>query len=226
MLRRTQAFAPSFLDKLAPMAFRQQDYPLADETTWVAEIKFDGYRGLAEIGPQGIALRTKNGADCTAWFPEVVNGLTHTRSLRGTVLDGEFAVLDDIGRSDFDALHARARRRCWYEGADPVTFCAFDILVHEGSSVVDLPLLERKRLLEAVLAPVTSQPGASTLFVKHMCSRDVANPVSWLYQQAVSLRLEGVVAKRANSLYRPGTRTSQWLKFKRPGAVPAERFAR
>lgn len=109
---------------------------------WIYEIKFDGYRTVAGFGKgQEVQLRTKRGASCTRWYPEVAEVLA---SVPGGphVIDGEATVLDDIGRSDFNPLHQRALRRCWYKDFDQVTLCAFDILVHDGREVMDLPLLQ------------------------------------------------------------------------------------
>ena len=138
------------------------------------------------------------------------------------VVDGEMCILDEVGRSDFDALHDRARRRKLSPGDRLVTFCVFDLLVYEGRSVMALPLIERKAMLAALLSPAPS----NILYARHITSADVENPISWLYAHALELKLEGVVGKRATSPYRPGERSPDWFKLKRPGAVPPERFHR
>lgn len=74
-----------------------------------------------------VRLKSRNGANATTWFPELVDSLAELPP--GYVMDGEASVLDDIGRSDFERLHARARRKGWYRGADPVAYCVFDLLV-------------------------------------------------------------------------------------------------
>lgn len=126
--------------------------PFSDPA-WVYEIKFDGFRMLGEFGNGRVELRTRNGADCTAWFPEIV------RALQGYtggphIVDGEVCVLDDIGRSDFNRLQDRARRRRWVTGCDAVSYCMFDILVHAGKDVTKLPLLKWKTRLVRVFTPV------------------------------------------------------------------------
>jgi bifunctional non-homologous end joining protein LigD len=182
---------------------------------WLYEIKFDGYRCLARAGGASVQLRTKNGTDCTAWYPEVSLALD---KLPGGphVLDGEACVLDDLGRSNFSRLHARAAHRSWYPGCDPVTFCVFDLLFHEGRSIMGLPLMERKARLVRLLAGV-----AGVLVVGDMPAE------ADLFGQAVEpLLLEGFVAKRRASIYTPGVRSPDWLKIKRAGAVPPQRFRR
>jgi bifunctional non-homologous end joining protein LigD len=183
---------------------------------WLYELKFDGYRLMAEFGAGACALKSRNGADATRWFPELVAGLEEV-SGGPYIVDGEVCVLDDLGRSDFNRLQARARRKRWYEGADPVVYCVFDLLLDRFQDLTALPLLERKRRLDKVLTP---RP-ANVLFVQHVDSGGKA-----LFGHATQLGLEGIVAKRADSTYRPGGRSRDWVKVKRPGAIPAERFKR
>jgi bifunctional non-homologous end joining protein LigD len=122
-----------------------------------------------------------------------------------------------FGRSDFDRLQARARTRTRKPGADPVAFCAFDLLVHDGVDIMALPWEQRQKRLKSLL---WRHPPPAVLYVSGV------DDGFWLYEQALALQLEGVVAKRRNSPYRPGERTFDWLKVKRPGAVPAQRFKR
>ena len=187
---------------------------------WAYEIKFDGYRLLAEFGQGKCELMTRNGAKATAWFPEITRPLSLMTAFPGGpyVVDGEVCVLDDMGRSDFDRLHARAKRRSWYGGCDPVVFCVFDLLVDRGNDITTTPYLERKARLHRLFDP--TPPGV--LVVGHFEAHGQA-----LYDGAVlPLALEGLVAKRADGPYSPGIRSSEWVKVKRPGAVPAERFKR
>lgn len=174
---------------------------------WLYEIKFDGYRCLARAGAaEPVELRTKSGADCTKWYPEAAETLAR---LPGGphVIDGEICVLDDLGRSDFNALQERSARRRWYQGCRPVTFCAFDLLFEDGRSVMGLSLVERKARLGRLLARV------GDVLVVGDLPADAA-----LFGQAVEpLQLEGFVAKRRASVYTPGMRSPDWLKIKRKG---------
>jgi bifunctional non-homologous end joining protein LigD len=175
---------------------------------WVFEIKYDGYRCLARAGGgQPVELRTKSGVDCTRWFPEVAMLL---EKLPGGphVIDGEACVLDDIGRSDFECLQQRARRRRWYAGCDPVTFCAFDLLYLDGRSVMARPLLERKAMQQQLLAPLKG------LLV---IVGELPAEAAFFDQAVIGAKLEGFVAKRRDSIYTPGVRSRDWLKIKRPG---------
>lgn len=209
------------LDQLSPMLLDERKRAPDNEGDYVAEIKYDGYRVLGQFGGGACMLRTRNGADCSTWFAEVRHELAQLHGGH-TVVDGEICVLDDIGRSDFDALHSRARRRRWQERDAAVTYCVFDLLVQDGRSVMALPLIERKALLAELLTPAPPH----VLYVSHVDASMVARPITWLYEQALALKLEGVVGKLASSAYVPGARTPDWFKFKRPGAVPPKRFIR
>ena len=97
------------LDPLCPMLLTERK-TIPREGDWLYEIKYDGYRVLASTGSTA-RLKSRGGIDATAWFPEVAAAVADMPS--GSVLDGEVCVLDDLGRSNFDRLHARARRKGW-----------------------------------------------------------------------------------------------------------------
>lgn len=201
---------------LEPMLLSQTRRPF-DDDAFFFEFKYDGFRALVAVDGDSVAIKTRRGADATSWFPELAHGL---RELPGGphILDGEICVLDAQGRSDFMRLQARASRRGWREGADPVVFCAFDLLMLNGKDCRERPLVERKKALSQLLA---GKP-ASILFVDGLVGQGTA-----FYAHAVQWMLEGVVAKRlANSYHSGEPRTGDWLKIKRPGAVPPERFRR
>lgn len=85
---------------------------------WAFELKNDGYRMLAEFGQGRVDMRTRGGHDCAAWFPDVAEALARFKG-GPYIVDGEVCVMDDFGRSDFDRLQDRARRRCYYPDCDP-----------------------------------------------------------------------------------------------------------
>jgi bifunctional non-homologous end joining protein LigD len=127
-------------------------------------------------------------------------------------------VLDEWGRSDFNRLQDRAKRRKWYAGCDPAVFCAFDLLALDGGSLIALPVESRKAKLEQLLTPAP----ASVLYVGHF---DAAHGKE-LFDHATELKLEGLVAKRLGSVYVPGERSADWVKCKVPGAIKPDRFRR
>jgi len=158
-------------------------------------------------------LRSRNGANATEWFPELRKSLAAVKG-GPYIVDGEVCVLDVVGRSDFDALQERARQRKWFEGAKPVTYCVFDLLAVGSRDLSSLPLIDRKEALVENLSPVPR----FVLLVGHF-----EEHVEGLFHEAVhQLELEGLVAKRADSVYRPGTRSTEWVKVKRKGAIPSD----
>ena len=197
------------------MLLDERPIPPFAEPGWTYELKFDGYRLIAGVESGEVKLATKSGADATKWFPEVVQGLA---TIQGGphVLDGEVCVLDELGRSDFNRLQDRARRRRFVPGGDSVVFCVFDLLAHDGKALISKPLEWRKARLQELLTP----PPASVLYVSHID----ADQGRQLFEHAKELKLEGLVAKRLGSTYKPGERSPDWVKVKRKGAVTAERF--
>ncbi|MGY8527586.1 ATP-dependent DNA ligase [Paracidovorax citrulli] len=179
---------------------------------WHYEIKYDGYRMLASTAVP--ALRTRGGADATRWFPEILLAIG-TLPQGDFVLDGEVCILDTHGRSDFDALHDRARRRGWRPGDREAVYCVFDLLSDGGEDIRHHPIEQRK----ARLAELIGDRDRGLLYVDHMDDGAV------LFQFALAAQLEGITAKRARSAY-AGGRSADWLKIKRPGAIPPGRFHR
>jgi bifunctional non-homologous end joining protein LigD len=198
-----------------PMLLSESKVTPLDKPGWIYEVKYDGYRIVAGVVDGVVQLRSRGGADYTRAFPEIVEALA---SLPGGphIFDGEAVVLDENGRSDFNRFQDRARRRTRRPGDDPVVFAAFDLLAHDGHAVIGAPVEERKALLRGLLPQALD----AVHYVEHF---DAEHGRS-LYRQAVTLGLEGLVAKRLGSLYRPGERSPEWVKAKVPGAVPPERF--
>jgi ATP-dependent DNA ligase len=198
-----------------PMLARESLHPPFSDPDWIYEIKHDGYRCLAAVDPgvlddpARVRLRTKGRANCTAWFPEIARGLA---CIPGGphIIDGEAAVIGEHGVSDFNALQERARKRRWYKGAPQVTFCAFDLLMQDGQDLTQEPLTERKARLEQLLA-CSQNPDVLVVGMLPAEERVFHAMV------AAGLKIEGLVAKRKDSTYRPGQRTDDWVKIKRPG---------
>ncbi|WP_258874508.1 ATP-dependent DNA ligase [Cupriavidus taiwanensis] len=145
---------------------------------WHFEIKYDGYRLLATTG-DAPRLKSRNGANATTWFPELVESLAALPA--GYILDGEVCVLDAIGKSDFERLHKRAKRKGWYRGADAVAYCVFDLLVGKKKDLRNQPIERRKAALQKLLA----SPPPGMLYVADV------DDGTWLYGQALRLGLEG-----------------------------------
>jgi len=178
-----------------------------DHPDWIYEFKFDGYRFLALKDGDRIVLQTRNGHDWTASFPDIARALARLPYDR-LIVDGEITVHDDVGLPSFQRLQKRARLK---RAPDihraalelPATYYLFDLLSAGPYDVRPLPLVERKRLLRMIV------PASGVLrFSDHVAEHGTA-----LFGQVESLGLEGIIAKRADSVYRAG-RSSAWQKVR------------
>jgi len=191
---------------IEPMLAETSSQPFTDPA-WLFELKYDGYRFLAGREEGGVQLRTRNGRDATAVFPEVVRALRALPFDR-FVVDGEIVVHDDAGLPSFQRLQKRARlsRAIDIRNAAvelPATLYVFDLLAFDGLDVRPLALVERKRLLRMLL------PATGPLrFSDHIEGEGEA-----LYVQVEQLGLEGIIAKKAASPYRGG-RSPDWQKVR------------
>jgi bifunctional non-homologous end joining protein LigD len=174
---------------------------------WLFEIKYDGVRILAARDGDTVSLYGRAGQDFTGRYPEVVTAL---RALPATrfVLDGEVIALDEGGRPSFQRLQNRMHLTAPTDverarGTVPVSAVFFDALTLEGRDLRSLPLTERKALLALTV------PARGVIrYGDHVAERGEA-----FYEAAAEQRLEGIVAKRAESRY-TGGRTREWLKIK------------
>ena len=188
-----------------PMLTTLVDGPF-DDPKWLFELKWDGYRAIAEVDAGGVVLTSRRGNDLTPQFREMEDLVHAFRSLP-VVVDGELCVLDDKGRPDFQALQSREKpetRGRTRRSPSPVTFVVFDVLYADGRDVRDLPLEERKELLEKLIVP------------KHgvMFSKHVVGAGEKLFAQAERNGLEGIIGKVRSSPYRSGVRSREWVKIK------------
>jgi bifunctional non-homologous end joining protein LigD len=168
---------------------------------WIFEIKFDGYRMLARCdGSAKPRLYTRNGNDWSSKMPVLIDELAALK-LKGTWLDGEVVVLGADGMPDFNALQNAFDDKRTRE----IRYFVFDVPFFEGHDLRAAPLIERRALLEAFIA----QHGSEHL---HFSAAFDADPVH-LMRSAERLKLEGVLAKRADAPY-VSRRTDTWLKLK------------
>lgn len=196
-----------FDDKSAsPMLIAEMQEPF-DSADYIYELKLDGERCLAYLDKNGITLQNKRKLLLNPRFPEMssINKSVKTRC----ILDGEITVLVD-GKPDFSRVQRRALMSNQFKiqlAADkyPASFTAFDILYYKDRPVIDLPLMERKALLQKVIKSENDRLAIS---------RYIEEQGKALYAAAAKQGLEGAVAKRKDSLYQPGKRTKDWIKFK------------
>ena len=165
---------------------------------WVFEPKWDGFRALVRVEGGEATLTSRNGNDLTGRFAEVAKAAAKAVRTPSAVLDGEVCALDERGRSSFSALQ---------QGTGTLALVLFDALELDGKPLLDLPLVERRRRLEAALDPSVRRVLVSPVFEDGEA----------LLAAAREQGLEGVVAKRADSRYAPGRRGNDWRKVKVKG---------
>jgi bifunctional non-homologous end joining protein LigD len=163
-------------------------------TDWLYEPKWDGFRAIVTVAGGEVTLTSRNGNDLTDRFREVAQAAALAIRSTDAVLDGEICALDDQGRSRFSLLQ---------EGAGTPVLMLFDLLELESEPLTDEPLIERRRKLERL---VTGDGGV-------IVSPQFDDGPS-LLAAARAQELEGVVAKKADSPYRPGRRSADWHKLK------------
>jgi bifunctional non-homologous end joining protein LigD len=164
---------------------------------WTFEVKWDGYRAIATEAGGDATLTSRNGNDLTARFQNVAKEIPKAVRTPDCVLDGEVCALDEAGRSSFSAMQQG-------KPGTPIVFYVFDVLEIEGDPVIDLPLVERRKLLEGLLDRRNKTVRLSDTFDDGQA----------LFEAAKQQQLEGIMAKRLDSRYLPSKRTRDWLKIK------------
>jgi bifunctional non-homologous end joining protein LigD len=167
---------------------------------WEFEVKWDGYRAIATVSQGDATLTSRNGNDLTVRFANVAKEIVKAVKTPDCVLDGEVCALDETGRSSFSAMQQG-------KPETPLVFYAFDLLELDGEPLVDLPLVDRRKRLTALLDKRNRTVRLSEGF-------DDGNA---LLQAATEQHLEGMMAKRLDSRYLSGKRTRDWLKVKTHG---------
>jgi bifunctional non-homologous end joining protein LigD len=175
---------------------------------WAWELKWDGIRALGLVADGALRLWTRNGNEVTPRYPELAP-LADALDGHDAMLDGEIVTLDEKGRPSFERLQSRMHvqgatdiRRLAHEV--PVEYIVFDLLWLDGHVTTGLPYLERRRLLTTLV------PDGDAWRVP---SHEVGNGHATI-EISKQFELEGVVAKRVDSIYEPGRRSSAWVKVK------------
>ena len=190
---------PAGTRRYAPMlATPAEDVPRG--ANWLYEVKWDGYRALADVSGGEATLTSRRGNDLTARFNHVAKEIAKAVKTPDAVLDGEVCALDDSGRSSFSAMQQG-------KADTPLVYYVFDVLEIDGEPLVDLPLVERRRRLEQLLDR------------RNRCVRlsETFDDGAALLEAADEQGLEGILAKRLDSRYVQGNRTRDWLKIKTHG---------
>jgi bifunctional non-homologous end joining protein LigD len=193
---------------LTPMLAVAGSPPRGRLDQWAVEMKWDGVRALAFVEDGTIRLVSRTGKDITRTYPEIgpPAGIAGIGQL---LLDGEIVAFAD-GRPDFEALQPRmhvssADAAVRLAATIPVTYLAFDVLQLTGVPLLALPYSSRRETLKTVMG---NDPG-------FLIPPDFPGPdLDAVLEASVATGLEGVVAKRLDSVYEPGARTGNWLKVK------------
>ncbi|RUT72220.1 DNA ligase D [Flavobacterium cupreum] len=170
-----------------------------DDPDWIFENKFDGYRTLAVIKEDDVQLFSRNQISFTKNFQPVTDELKKIN--HEAILDGEVVVEDESGRSDFQLLQNYLKT-----GKGKLKFYVFDILNLDGNDTTGLTLLERKELLKML---VSKSKFSNIIYSEHIEEKGIG-----FLEVAAKKQSEGIIAKKANSLYTVGKRTGEWLKIK------------
>ena len=186
---------PTFIQ---PMMAKSVKEPF-DSSDWIFEVKLDGYRGIAifdaAVKPN---LWSRNRLPLEKKFPAVAKALSKLK-LKSTILDGEVVAVDENGIPRF-----QLRQRFQKQPSAPTLYYIFDVLWNGGDDITGKPIMERRRVLERIVKPTAGiQLGTY-----------VEGGGRALFDLTKQKGMEGIIAKRKSSLYRPGMRSSDWLKIK------------
>jgi bifunctional non-homologous end joining protein LigD len=193
--------------RFAPMTAVSGDLPARDDG-WAFEVKWDGVRALTYVDHGALRMESRNLLDITPRYPEV-HGIADQLAGIPAVLDGEVVTFDEQGRPSFQLLQTRmhvtgARDVQLRMAQHPVVYMVFDVLWLAGQPTIGLPYTERRRLLERLEldGPAWKVPASHVGDGKAVLAASKERG------------LEGVLAKRLDSVYEPGRRSRVWVKVK------------
>lgn len=161
---------------------------------WTYELKLDGYRLEAVKAGSKVTLYSRRGNDLTKRFDYIAAALESLPD--ETAIDGELVALDEQGKPNFNLLQN------FRSSASHIVFYAFDILFHRGEDVMQLPLSNRRAILAKAVLP------GDHVGLSQVSDKTAEQMLDFVRSHGV----EGVVAKRADSVYQPGKRTGYWTK--------------
>ena len=186
----------AFYTKVKPMLATLVNKPI-DSDDWLYEIKWDGYRAVAFINQEAIVLKSRNDKSFNEKFYPIIRALKDWKV--DAIVDGEVVVVDEQGMPNFGALQN------WRNEADgELLYYVFDILWYNGYDLKELPLTKRKSILSQLI-PENS-------LIKF--SKEFETSGTEFLAAAKKMGLEGIMAKRKDSIYEIDHRTNNWLKIK------------
>jgi bifunctional non-homologous end joining protein LigD len=187
----------SMPEKVMPMLATLVDEPF-DDPEWLYEVKWDGYRAVSYINKEKVDILSRNNKSFNDKYYPLRQLLAEWKI--DAVIDGEIIVLNEKGQSNFGKLQN------WRSEADgELTYYVFDILWYDGFDLMNLPLTDRKKILNDVL-PKNDE--------RIRLSQVVDSNGNDFFEAAKQIGLEGIIAKKKDSIYAPDTRSKVWLKIK------------
>jgi bifunctional non-homologous end joining protein LigD len=182
--------------ELSPMLATLVDKPF-DEPGWIYEVKWDGYRAICFLDEGKVEIYSRNNKSFNEKFYPIYEELKKWKT--EAIVDGEIMVLNDKGISNFGSLQN------WRSEADGnLIYYLFDLLWLNGENLMELPLIERRRRLREIV------PASDSIKM----SENFDASATEFFEAAQKMGLEGIIAKKEDSVYIPGTRTRDWLKIK------------
>lgn len=196
---------------IEPMLAKLESLDVELKGIWISEPKYDGQRLIAEHNGKTMKLWTRRHLQVARKFPELTSALKENVDGKSWVLDGELTVPGGlsnlINRNVDDEFRIKILSK-----KIPATYHVFDILEHDGESLLDRPLVERKKvLLEAV------HPSEHIEMVPF--KQVESSTIKKYFQKYTGQGHEGAILKNTQSRYEPGKRTGQWIKIKREDTV-------
>jgi bifunctional non-homologous end joining protein LigD len=167
-----------------------------DNPDWIFELKWDGYRAIAEISDRKAKLYSRNHQSFNEKYAPIVTSLEKIPG--NMVLDGEIVVVDKKGRPDFQLMQD------YPSSGGELIYYVFDILYYEGRNLKTLPLIKRKEIVKEVLPDLP--------YLRY--GDYISTHGKAFFKEAHKLQLEGIMAKKADSEYFEGSRSKDWLKIK------------
>ena len=181
---------------ISPMLASLGDEPF-DNADWIFELKWDGYRAIAECNGSDVKLYSRNGLSFNERYPAIVEELAKMKLK--AVLDGEVVLFNEDDRPDFQKLqHYDDNQHL------PLIYYAFDLLEIDKKNICSKSLIERKKILKKTL-----KKSAIVRYSDHIEEKGIA-----FFNEVKKKGLEGIMAKRAESEYVIDVRTREWLKIK------------
>jgi bifunctional non-homologous end joining protein LigD len=179
-----------------PMLATLGDQPFNDPH-WIFEIKWDGYRAIADVNNKAVELYSRNGLSFKLLYPPIAEALQQLDI--NAVLDGEIVVFNDNNKPDFQRLQQFGELK-----KGKLVYYVFDCLFVKGKSIQHKPLLERKEILKKLI------PKNNIIqFADHVAENGLD-----FFEGVKAMDLEGMIAKQSSSIYKSGKRSADWLKIK------------